>query len=431
MKKAVILVCLFTVFSSAFCTNSSIQLRFQDSLINYFYFDEGVGGRVSDIANGYYGNLMVLYNWVTGRLNTGLEFYGNNYISVNYIAPELLGNNSKTVAAWVYPTQLRNAIVYLGGSHGPGETFRLISDDTGHIGLNVSNGEAFSSIQLRLNEWNFIAVLWNGTVYKVCNERRCERLYNLPVQNLHQGLYLIGKDNETNYYTKGIIDELYVFNTSLTESEVRELAGLYLGNISLEETEDDSSLINTISSALQVSNLSLDKTWFNNTPIYYINITLINMSNTSYTIIYSSLVSAKDIYAVDSNSSIELNYNYNSTNLIFARSKENTSLIVLNFSLNNSFETYNAFFEDAFNVEFYEACSNLTCSAWSSCSNNSEQRMCTESFCGFSREEKIFCEGSQTNNFLLYEFGIIILVIIAVIVIYIRQKIKQVVPPSP
>jgi hypothetical protein len=140
---------------------------------------------------------------------------------------------------WVYPRGNANGFIYMGPSGGgsTGQSFRFVTNSSRMLGLDVSNGIAFSSISVELNKWNFIFAYWSGSTYyvgKVTSSGIQRASLSLPGSNLQQGFLRIGQEQPNNYYTNGIIDEVKIYNRILSDAEI---LALYEGKANLDYSD--------------------------------------------------------------------------------------------------------------------------------------------------------------------------------------------------
>lgn len=182
-------------------------------------------------------------NWINGTItgatnttdryeevNKSLNFTNNTFVSFgsNSVPPIILGNKTKFVSAWIMPTQNRNSIFCLGTNITNGNTYRFISNTNGFLGLDVTNGSGYSnSVKLELNIWNFVFSYFDGTKYIVgkVNESGIltSSISGMPLNNLIQGTFEIGKETFSNFYTNGKLDEVRLYNRVLNPSEISAL----------------------------------------------------------------------------------------------------------------------------------------------------------------------------------------------------------------
>jgi hypothetical protein len=201
-------------------------------LVAAWSFNEGTGDKVTDITgNGNDGNFIGSPNWVSGRYGMALEFDGSsNYVEV----PDsdfLDITENFTWAAWFKPS------VAIDSSNA--ESVRLMSknnayfllfnyQEIGNLGFLIKTGGANFVVHSTTNTWN--ADEW----YHVAGTYDTEELkiyINGILENTveHDGTIdatdltlWIGADDLPHYFP-GVIDDVGIYNSVLTEAGVQEI----------------------------------------------------------------------------------------------------------------------------------------------------------------------------------------------------------------
>ncbi|MEM3781439.1 MAG: LamG domain-containing protein [Candidatus Micrarchaeaceae archaeon] len=155
------------------------------------------------------------------------QFNGaSSYIEVIGIPASMLGTTPKSVSAWIYPTAYsgEGGIVVMGpsGGGGQGQSFRFVINSNGDLGLDVSDGIAYTSLVAPLNRWSFVAATYSNGKYTIYLNTASQSL-SLPVQNLTQGYIYLGYNFINNYFFSGQISNIQLYNTSLSTSEIQAL----------------------------------------------------------------------------------------------------------------------------------------------------------------------------------------------------------------
>lgn len=186
---------------------------------------------VNDVIGSNNGtNNNVIY--VSGQVGQGAHFYGTNFVGVGQLD---LGTNF-TIASWVYidsgATNIQTiAANSLGGSSTDG--FRLFINTwntaDGAVNFETGNGTAgngakSSTGKVMPNAWNFVAVTVdrtagtaivyvNGTNYTADSSIRNDF-------NNTNAIFIGQMGNNGNNRMHGVLDEVAIFNRSLTTNEM-------------------------------------------------------------------------------------------------------------------------------------------------------------------------------------------------------------------
>lgn len=153
-------------------------------------------------------------------------FNGNNYVEANQYKG-ISGNTARTVEAWIKTTEGGKEIVSWGRDVGSGKwNFRL--ESTGELRVEVNGGYKIGSTDLRDNEWHHVACVFSGTnvtdvdlyVDGVLegNGGQLSKAINTVTSN---GINVRISRGTNNRYFTGIIDEVRIWDTALTVTELQ------------------------------------------------------------------------------------------------------------------------------------------------------------------------------------------------------------------
>jgi hypothetical protein len=207
--------------------NSTDYFNFT-GLINYYSFDRNtsiirdLSGNVKDGVN--YGNA----TWnISGKLGADYEFDGSNdYINLSDVSSII---QNFTFFAWVYPKNLNNRHEIIDAY---GKYFNIQDGKLKIYISGVSTGYSSSTINLTINQWNFVGAYWNGTdIFTYVNGVKTNNALSgtaTPIANSNViGLQSYGGPGA---YFNGSIDEVMIFNRSLSASEISALYNRSLVN---------------------------------------------------------------------------------------------------------------------------------------------------------------------------------------------------------
>jgi hypothetical protein len=197
----------------------------QADLIGWWRFDEGSGGTASDASgNGNHGTLQGDPQWVAGRIGGALEFNGtDSMINIPY-SSDMTPSQGTTMAAWVFPTDTTRSCI-VGQFEGYGVALM-----TGLQLKSVVWGAdwVLSDVTIPQREWSHVAMTWdvagsermiflNGETVGQRGDAAVPNVQN----NLGIGLWVGWPASWGDDSFMGIIDDVQVHDTILTEDEIK------------------------------------------------------------------------------------------------------------------------------------------------------------------------------------------------------------------
>jgi hypothetical protein len=175
--------------------------------------------------------------------NTGI----NNALALDgsddYVAlpPAVYFSGNFTIECWVYPRSFSNWARIIDFGNGAGSNNVLLAytyGTSGAPGFYVEGGQFAATQTLVLNQWSHIAATLNGTsatIY-INGIAAGTATFTTPVNVTRNNCY-IGKSNWADPNANAIFDELRIWNTARTQSEIQssmntELTGAEAGLVS-------------------------------------------------------------------------------------------------------------------------------------------------------------------------------------------------------
>lgn len=185
-------------------------------LVSYWKFDENTGTKAQDSSG--YGNIGTINGatWTQGKIGSALQFDGVNDYVEGLDSPSLDMTDKITLIAWIKintidanPHSIAGKVSgYDFAVRGSNLRFEIIPTDIDSTGINLA-----------ANTWYHVAVTYdrsNVIFYKNGVELfRTAKSILLPNGNV----FRIGR-NQWNEYFNGIIDEVKIYNTTLSASEI-------------------------------------------------------------------------------------------------------------------------------------------------------------------------------------------------------------------
>jgi len=212
----------------------------------------------TDVSQMYNEGKPKHLNYVNGRFGKAVQFDGAyDYVSVGDYST--LEPNTLSISAWVnpaYPTAHYQMIVDKQLSTGAyGYTFRL-EDTTGKLFLRTygtSSSDLMGSTSLSANTWHFVTATYDGVNSKIyVNGVLDASKANTGSISYDNSILKIGRRTD-GYYFNGSIDEVRIWNRSLSADEVRMQ---YYSN--LNKYSQDKWLFSTTSFANSIGGYSFN-----------------------------------------------------------------------------------------------------------------------------------------------------------------------------
>lgn len=218
---------------------SSTAPDLNSKLVAYYKFDEGSSTIVNNSVNGgvglsgIFGTGNSAPTWTNnGKINKGLNFGGINYLTITDSNNSLdFGSGGFTISFFTFKT----ANGYQGGSYIRKGSYTSGFDSYDNMfRVNTVNGElAHINLNATLNKWehHLFVVTQNSTPY--INHYIDGKLNNVGYFGVgNTGVYgsdsfsdlIIGYSNAGGgqRFFNGLIDEVKIYNTSLTADEVKQ-----------------------------------------------------------------------------------------------------------------------------------------------------------------------------------------------------------------
>ena len=217
----------------------------------YWPFDEGEGKTVYDTVGGRHGRVTGA-QWTDGQVGGALSFNGqSNYVALPDNDPVWLPQGDFSIAFWVYfearPAWSDDVIEvvldlnYAASQNAYNElgyaVYRDVESGTMVFGMITSarsSEDLFSDTQLVNDRWYHVVAVRNGASQQIYvdgeldNDRTCSRT---PItftgtyddNKVNIGRYTIIMASPTQFYFKGKLDEVMIFDQALTPAEIRRI----------------------------------------------------------------------------------------------------------------------------------------------------------------------------------------------------------------
>jgi len=159
---------------------------------------------------------------VTGSADA-LDFNGvDNYVA---LAPGVYFSGDFTIECWVFPRSFENwarVIDFGNGAGGDNVLLAYTYGTSGAPGLYVEGSQFEATQTLVLNQWSHIAATLSGNTATIYINGIAAGTAEVPeALNVERQNCYIGKSNWGDPYADAVFDELRIWNTAKTESEIR------------------------------------------------------------------------------------------------------------------------------------------------------------------------------------------------------------------
>ena len=165
----------------------------------------------------------------TTGLSSGAMRFDNDWITSPSPSGLPIGNEARTISFWAKETTTGSyrGVVSYGSNTSHGRFDILIKDgDDIYIGLNGRYAYTTTDV-VSLNEWNFITVTYDGTLWNttalriyVNGEAQTKTMSSSAELTTGSAYLFIGSEWNNAFRWIGSIDEVLIYNKSLSSSEV-------------------------------------------------------------------------------------------------------------------------------------------------------------------------------------------------------------------
>jgi len=203
-------------------------------LVGEWRFDEGYGTIAYDASDQENNGTITGATWTSsGKYGKALVFDGVNGTSGSRVDSNLVykSNNAFTLSAWIKPKTTGSFKIIMGSYIGDNVDAGLILMSDNRFSFHeystesVDRNPVISPVDtIQLNQWQHVAATYdNGDIILYHNGIKVgEGNYNLGGSNNH---VIIGsaKSNSLNRGFNGTIDEVRIYNRTLTQDEITSL----------------------------------------------------------------------------------------------------------------------------------------------------------------------------------------------------------------
>jgi hypothetical protein len=250
MKKLLLLLTLALCAPMTFAQNVPSYVP-SDGLVGYWPFN-GNANDVSGNGNNGTNNGATLTTDRFGNTNSAYSFNG----STSFIQlPSSIHPSQISVSLWVKPSSNQsNQVIIRNRWYGFGVHYNFIwsgANKANKFGtdLHINNGSDYNAYSclipqnINLNQWYNIVFTYDGTTYKVFLDNVLvfqSNVYKDTIKYQNAGLgFAFGRDGDNpDFYFKGSLDDVSIWNRALSQEEITNLynANQCITNITVTDT---------------------------------------------------------------------------------------------------------------------------------------------------------------------------------------------------
>ena len=221
----------------SFTTVSDVQVT-NPNLTLWWSLDEAEGRTAVDMSgHGNHGIINGNAQWVDGFQGTALTFGADDYVEATGY-PGITGTAARTLCAWI-KTADNNRTIMSWGLNTVGNKWRMRSDATGGLRVEVNGGYNYGATNIADGQWHHVAITFedDGTpdvvdtlLYLDGQPETSAASQETAIDTDTTGVVRIGK---SPYHTSGFIgvmDDARIYDKVLTLEEIQQVM---LGNSKL------------------------------------------------------------------------------------------------------------------------------------------------------------------------------------------------------
>jgi len=198
-------------------------------MAGYWPLDAGSGSDIIDGSTyGNDGNILGTPIWVAGKYSNAVRLDGSTYISVPDDA-SLDFTDGITMAAWIKAEEYRKQQIMRKKSGSTGYELTLSNNSNNTISVRLNGNETYriysTSVYPINGDWMHIAATYDGTEMKLyINAIEENSTTNVPGSiGTNSDPLGIGADDDGDDKFKGTLDDVYLYSTALSQTEIGQL----------------------------------------------------------------------------------------------------------------------------------------------------------------------------------------------------------------
>lgn len=212
--------------SNVLATGTPVLNR--NGLVLYYSFDNNRGLTVTDQSGqGHYGTVHGASYESNGKVGGAMSFDGDD----DYISTSDISLREFTFSAWIKTNtgRLNNRRIFLlsDGKH----CYALQTNVGGSVGIYIADDVEINEYDwsFSFGKWTHITVTHDGSIFKIYRDGKLTEVGHIETSGVKGTLYIGGTDKHRGGFWQGMIDELFIFNRTLSDLEVERLYSSAIG----------------------------------------------------------------------------------------------------------------------------------------------------------------------------------------------------------
>ncbi len=196
-------------------------------LVAAYGFDAGSGTSVTDQSGNGNNGTVANTTWAaTGKFGKALQFNGTSSLVTIPDAASLHLTSAMTLEAWVDPSTVNGNwrdVIYKGNDNYYLEaTSSNASKPDGGLIAGGSYGDAYGTAALPANTWSYLTETYDGATLRLyVNGTQVASTAHAGAISTSTNPLQIGGDSLYGQFFAGMIDEVRIYNTALTATQIQ------------------------------------------------------------------------------------------------------------------------------------------------------------------------------------------------------------------
>jgi hypothetical protein len=222
---------------------TTVPVSSGNPLVAHWQMDEGSGATLVDASE--YRNAAAISGspaWVTGVIGQALRFNGSNQYATAPDHNSLDLSNSLTIAAWIRPERVATQYLIKKAAQNETDGYELSLASTGNVFFRFNQSSSGNTYRVNSiasypsngSTWMHVAVTYNGSSIKIYIdgvENASKSFPSPPPIGINELNLTIGAEDNGFRGLLGAMDDVRIYNTALSASQISQLAAVDSGPV--------------------------------------------------------------------------------------------------------------------------------------------------------------------------------------------------------